>query len=49
MKRIVAALALFVALSPLGASFAATPVATPSGYAHPDWLADPEWLDRAAR
>src|SRR5215204_1687018 len=44
MKRMVAALALFVALSPLGALLAATPVATPSGYAQPGWLADSAWL-----
>jgi thiosulfate/3-mercaptopyruvate sulfurtransferase len=27
-------------------AFAQSPVATPAGYAHPDWLADPAWLDQ---
>ena len=27
-------------------ALAQRPVATPEGYAHPDWLADPSWLEQ---
>ncbi len=29
-----------------GSALAQSPVATPAGYAHPDWLVDPAWLDQ---
>ncbi len=46
MKRSVPLLALLLLVFGLLPAAAATPVATPGGYAHADWLVDPGWLDR---
>ncbi len=44
MKRLAAILMLMTVVGSPAAALAATPVATPTGYAHPDWLADSTWL-----
>lgn len=44
MKPIVSILILVSALLVPGVAHAATPVSTPTGYAHPEWLADAAWL-----
>ncbi|MCA9860529.1 MAG: hypothetical protein KC438_12440, partial [Thermomicrobiales bacterium] len=38
------ALGALLLLTVFGNAGATTPVATPDGYAHPDWLVDPAWL-----
>lgn len=51
MKRTIVLFACFLfSITSAVAAGAATPIAspaaTPGGYAHPDWLADPAWLDQ---
>ncbi len=46
MKRLVIVLTLLALIALPGLTLAATPVATPTGYAHPEWLADPAWLSQ---
>lgn len=48
MNRFLRAFALAFLLIQMaaGSSPAATPVATGDGYAHPEWLVDPAWLDQ---
>ncbi len=44
MKRLVAILLLITVIAAPASALAATPVATPTAYAHPEWLADATWL-----
>jgi len=46
MKRPVILLTLLLLAFGVLPAAADTPVATPTGYAHSDWLVDPGWLDR---
>ncbi len=46
MKQLAAVLLVLTIFAVPVAALAATPVATPTGYAHPDWLADSTWLEQ---